>query len=185
MTMEDYLNYDDGTDTRYELVDGELVEMPTESQVNLNIAKYLMFELAKLIPLALIAMGTEVEVSGRRAKSRIPDLMVHSEESYAALSGGKRAILLRDMPPPSLVVEVVSTGQENHDRDYRHKHTEYAARGIAEYWIIDPEMQQVTVCVWVNGQYEDTLYRGDSPVQSTVVPDFSLSANQILAFGQV
>ena len=185
MTMEDYLNYDDGTDTRYELVDGELVEMPTESQVNLNIAKYLMFELAKIIPLALIAMGTEVEVSGRRAKSRIPDLMVHSDESYAALSGGKRAILLRDMPPPALVVEVVSTGQENRDRDYRHKHTEYAARSIAEYWIIDPEMQQVTVCVWVNGQYEDMLYRGDSPIQSMVVPDFSLSADQVLAFGQV
>lgn len=184
ITMEEYLDYDDGTDTRYELVDGELVEMPVESQVNLSIVKYLLFELAKHLPIALLATMTEVEVSGKRAKSRVPDLMVHSEESRAALSGGKRAILLRDMPPPALVVEVVSPGQENRDRDYRFKRTEYAARGIAEYWIIDPEVQQVTVCLWVNGQYEDTVYQGDGAIASTVIPDFALGAAQILAFGQ-
>ncbi|MCU0570447.1 MAG: Uma2 family endonuclease [Oculatellaceae cyanobacterium Prado106] len=184
MTVEEYLTYDDGTDTRYELVDGELVVMPTESQSNLNIAKYLLFELAKHLPIALIAMATEVEVSGRRAKSRVPDLMVHSEESWAALSGGKRAILLRDMPPPALVVEVVSPGQENRDRDYRYKHTEYAARGINEYWIIDPEMQQITLCLWVSGQYEDRVYTGETPLQSTIVPAFTLSAAEILGFGQ-
>jgi Uma2 family endonuclease len=67
MTIEEYLAYDDGTDTRYELVDGELLEMPTESFENSNIAKFLLFELAKSVPLVLIAYNTEVEVSGKRA----------------------------------------------------------------------------------------------------------------------
>jgi len=31
LTWDEYLAYDDGTDTRYELVAGELVEMPPES----------------------------------------------------------------------------------------------------------------------------------------------------------
>lgn len=183
MTMEEYLAHDDGTDTRYELVNGELLEMPTESQGNISIAKYLLFELAKHVPIALVTMGTEVEVMGRRATSRLPDLMVHSEESHTALLGAKRAIILRDMPPPVLVIEVVSPGTENRDRDYRYKRTEYAARGISEYWIIDPEMQQVTLCLWVNGQYEDTIYKGDTSISSTVIPDFGLSAAQILTFG--
>jgi Uma2 family endonuclease len=183
MTMEEYLAYDDGTDTRYELVDGELVEMPTESQGNLDIAKYLLFELAKHFPIALIAVGTEVEVTGRRAKCRLPDILVHTEESRTALAGARRATLTRDMPPPAIVIEVVSPGQQNRDRDYRYKRTEYAARGIAEYWIIDPEIQQVTLCLWVNGQYEDTIYMGDTPLASTVIPSFKLSATQILAFG--
>jgi Uma2 family endonuclease len=182
MTMEEYLACDDGTDMRSELVNGELVEMSTESQGNISIAKYLLFELAKHVPIALVTMGTEVEVMGRRATSRLPDLMVHSEESYAALLGAKRAIILRDMPPPALVIEVVSPGTENRDRDYRYKHTEYAARGIAEYWIIDPEMQQVVLCLWVNGQYEDTIYVSDTPIKSTMIPEFSFSAAQILAF---
>jgi Uma2 family endonuclease len=184
LTMEDYLAYDDGTDTRYELVDGELVEMPVESQINASIAKYLFVEFTKHLSIALIAWNTEIEVSGRRAKCRLPDLIVHSEESYAALVGTKRAILLRDMPPPSLVVEVVSPGTENHDRDYRYKRTEYAARGITEYWIIDPEIEQITLCLWVNGQYEDTVYVGDAEIVSTVVPSFNLSPAQIFAFGQ-
>lgn len=45
------------------------------------------------------------------------------------------------------MVEIVSPGQEN--RDYRYKRSEYAARGIAEYWIIDPMQQKVTVLEWV------------------------------------
>jgi Uma2 family endonuclease len=182
MTMEEYLAYDDGTDTRYELVNGELVEMPVESQGNASIAKYLLVELIKHVPIALIALNTEVEVMGRRATSRLPDLMVHSEESHAALIGAKRAIILRDMPPPTLVIEVISPGAENRDRDYRYKRTEYAARGIAEYWIIDPEMQRITLCLWVNGQYEDTIYAGDTPIISTVIPNFDLSTAQIFAF---
>ncbi len=28
MTLEEFLNFDDGTDARYELVNGELLEMP-------------------------------------------------------------------------------------------------------------------------------------------------------------
>ncbi|AFZ33002.1 protein of unknown function DUF820 [Gloeocapsa sp. PCC 7428] len=185
LTMEEYLAYDDGTDTRYELVDGELVEMPPASQVNASIAKFLLFELAKHLAIALLAFkDTEIEVTGRRARCRLPDLIVHSEESRAALVGAKRSTITRDMPPPAIVIEVVSPGEENRNRDYRYKHTEYAARGIAEYWIIDPEMQQVTLCLWVNGQYEDTVYTGDTPIKSTVVPSFDLSATQILAFGQ-
>jgi Uma2 family endonuclease len=184
MTIEEYLTYDDGTDTRYELVDGELVEMPVESQVNARIAKFLLFELAKHFPIVRVCLkDTEIEVAGRRAKCRLPDLMVHSEESYAALSDMKQSILLRDMPPPLLIIEVVSPGTVNRDRDYRYKRTEYAAREITEYWIIDPEMQQVTLCLWVNGQYEDTIYQGDTPMRSTVVPEFNLSAVQVLALG--
>jgi Uma2 family endonuclease len=184
LTMEEYLAYDDGTDKRYELVDGELVEMPVESQLNASIAKFLFFELAKHLPIALLALkDTEIEVSGRRAKCRLLDLIVHSEESSVALVGARRATLTRDMPSPVLVVEVVSPGTENRDllcryrkgRNYRHKRTEYAAREIAEYWIIDPEVQQITLCLWVNGQYEDTVYTGDTPIKSTVIPDFGLN----------
>ncbi len=184
LTFEEYLAYDDGSDTRYELVDGALVAMPPESSENNQIAKGLFFELAKYVPLALLAhKDTEIEVSGRRARCRIPDLLVHSEESLAALAGASRATLTRDMPPPALVIEVVSPGTANRNRDYRHKHTEYAARGIAEYWIVDPETRQVTLCQWVEGQYEDTVLTGAMPIPSAVIPELNLTVDQIWAMG--
>ena len=180
LTFEDYLRHDDGTDTRYELVNGVLVEMPPESEENNDIARKLLFELAKHLPIALLAhKDTEIEVTGQRATGRIPDVLVHTEASKAAVMGATRATITRDMPPPALVIEVVSPGQANRERDYRYKHTEYAARGIAEYWIVDPETTQVTLCLWVNGRYEDRLYSGAEPLKSTVVPAFRLTAAEI------
>jgi len=184
MTIEGYLNYDDGTDTRYELVNGELVKIPTESPLNCQIAKFLMFEFAKHLPIILIChKDIQIIVSGRRAKVRLPDLVVLSEEGYAALAGQLSNTITQEMPAPVLVVEVVSPGQENRDRDYRYKRTEYAARGINEYWIIDPEMRQITICLWVEGQYEDKIYTGEMQISSTVVEGFALTVEQILAFG--
>ncbi|WP_421656902.1 Uma2 family endonuclease [Leptothermofonsia sp. ETS-13] len=118
---------------------------------------------------------------GRRAKCRLPDLLVHTEESKAALSGATRATITRDMPPPALVIEVVLPGAINRSRDYHHKHTEYAARGITEYWIVDPEMQQITVCKWSDGQYEDTVVVADQRIPSDVIPGWELTINQVFA----
>ncbi|MBE9099679.1 Uma2 family endonuclease [Vacuolonema iberomarrocanum] len=182
LTFEEYLLYSEGTDTRYELVNGVLLEMPPESDANNDIARKLLFEFAKHLPIALLAYkDTEIEVSGRRATCRIPDLLVHTEESKAAVRGTPRATLTRDMPPPALVVEVVSPGQSNRDRDYRYKHTEYAARGITEYWIVDPEVQQITLCRWVSGLYEDKVYAGSETLQSTIVPQLALTPAEIFA----
>ncbi|NET36912.1 MAG: Uma2 family endonuclease [Cyanothece sp. SIO1E1] len=181
LTLEDYLTYDDGTDTRYEFVDGELVEMPPESDKNIGIAKKLLLELIKHVPAEWVVWGTEIEVTGRRARCRLPDLLVHTEDSKAALAGAKRATLTRDMPPPALVIEIVSPGKANRDRDYRYKHTEYAARGIEEYWIVDPEIQQVTLCRWNNGLYEDTVYKETDKIQSAIVPNFGLTPAAIFA----
>ena len=37
LTLEEFYEYDDGTDTRYELVDGELVEMPSPTEKHQSI----------------------------------------------------------------------------------------------------------------------------------------------------
>ncbi len=87
-------------------------------------------------------------------------LMVLSEELATALEGSSRSTIMSDMPPPLLVVEVVSPHQEK--RDYRYKRSEYVARGIAEYWIVDPIQQRVTVLEWVEGLYEEMVYVGEN-----------------------
>ncbi|ASC73460.1 hypothetical protein XM38_044270 [Halomicronema hongdechloris C2206] len=60
LTMEAYLSRDTETDTRHELVDGTLIEMPPESDENLSIAKALFLELIKHVPADHVVWGTEL-----------------------------------------------------------------------------------------------------------------------------
>lgn len=180
LTLKEYLGYNDGTDKRYELVDGELVEMPPETDRNNLIALYLLFEFFKLVPLHLIRhKDTELVVTGNRTRVRLPDLMILTEELLGAI-GGRRATITPDMPSPALVVEVVSSGKVNEDRDYRYKRSEYAARGIPEYWIVDPGNAKVTVLTLIDGLYEATVFEGENTIVSTILPKFNLTATQVL-----
>lgn len=120
----------------------------------------------------------EISVSGVFATVRLPDLVVLSEAAAAALKGASRSIITQDMPPPRLVIEVVSPNQEN--RDYRHQRSEYAARGIAEYWIVDPIQSQITILEWVDGLYEDRVYRAKEPLISPEFGGLDLTVEQIL-----
>ena len=180
LTLDEYLAYDDGTDNRYELVDGKLVVMPPETDRNNLIALYLLAEFLKLVPIQLIRhKDTEIVVTGNRTRVRLPDLMILTEELLAAI-GGRRATITSDMPSPALVVEVVSPGKVNEDRDYRYKRSEYAARGIIEYWIVDPQREKVTVLSLVDGLYEETVFEGSQQIISTVLPNFHVSAAKVL-----
>jgi Uma2 family endonuclease len=180
MTLEEFLAYDDGTDKLYELENGELIDMPSESEINRRIAAFVFIYFSQLgIPAYRLTMKTEVAVSGSRVSVRVPDLLVLSEELAIEMEGASRSIVLMDMPPPLLVVEVVSPNQEK--RDYRYKRTEYAARGIAEYWIVDPILQRVTVLEWVEGLYEEKVFAGDNQIESSVLGSIDLTVDRVLS----
>ena len=49
------------------------------------------------------------------------------------------------MAPPLLVVEVVSPGELQRDRDYIAKRMQYQERGIPEYWLVDPQLETVVI----------------------------------------
>jgi Uma2 family endonuclease len=179
MTFEEFLQFDDGTDTLYELENGELIVMPFESELNRRIATFLLIYFSKLgIPYYRLSMKTEIAVNSRMLGVRVPDLVVFSEELAIAIQGATRSLILMDMPPPLLVVEVVSPNQEN--RDYRYKRSEYAARGIAEYWIVDSIAQKVTVLEWVEGFYDERVYQGESVIVSAIFANLQLTAAEVL-----
>ena len=185
MGLEDFFAYTSDRDTLYELEDGELIEMPPESDLNQRIASFLFaYFLRQGIAPDLLRTKTEIAVMGVRATVRVPDLLVLSEELATALEGATRATITLDMPPPRLVVEVVSPGKKNINRDYRYKRSQYEARGIVEYWIVDPITQRVSVLTRIEGLYEAALFEGDAAITSTLlaklVSESGLTAAQIL-----
>ena len=184
LTLSEYLSYDDGSENCYELEHGELLLMPFESELNRRIAVFLLIYFSQQgIPAARLTMKTELAVSGASVSVRVPDLMVLSSELATILAGATRSIILFEMPPPQLVVEVVSPGQKNIDRDYRYKRSEYAARGIEEYWVIDPLQCVVAIFQLVSGLYEVEEFRGRDCLRSGLFFGLSLTAQQVLAAG--
>jgi Uma2 family endonuclease len=183
-TLAEYLSYDDGSENCYELEHGELLLMPFESELNRRIAVFLLIYFSQQgIPASQLTMKTELAVSGASVSVRVPDLMVLSAELATIWAGATRSIILFEMPPPQLVVEVVSPGQKNIDRDYRYKRSECAARGIEEYWVVDPLQSLVTIFQLVNGLYELEEFRGEDCLRSGLFSGLSLTAQQVLVAG--
>ncbi len=170
LTLAEFWALELAPESRYELAAGELQAMPPESEQNRRLAmRLLAFLLQQGFEPEQLTLKTELVTLGARATVRLPDLMLLSPELAAALSGAARSTVTVDMPPPLLVVEVVSPGQANADRDYRYKRSEYGARGIGEYWIVDPQRQTVTVLVLVNGFYEESVFGAGEAIRSPLL----------------
>ena len=81
-----------------------------------------------------------------------------------------------------LVVEVVSTGNVDRHRDLVTKREEYAQAEIPEYWIVDPELAQITVlsldgqAYAVHGEFK----RGEQAT-SKLLPGFSVDVSAVFA----
>ena len=133
LSFADYLRHSEGLDERYELINGQLVEMPPESIANLIKANRLLLALVQSgVSIDLIFTGRcEVQVpvlQAGDAANRYPDLIVVDEVHVPLMA--KRATLTLEMPPPRLVVEVVSPGASARERDYGRKRLQYAAIGL-------------------------------------------------------
>jgi Uma2 family endonuclease len=180
--FDEYLSYDDGTDCLYELFNGELIEVPPESGANFQIATFLLVQFAALIGFRRVrGHGLELEVRGE-PRNRYPDLTIIREEHVQQLAS--RNTIRLSMAPPMLVVEVVSPGELQHNRDYVAKRHQYQDIGIPEYWLIDPQEQIVTLLTLQGAVYVESIFRSQDPIVSSQVADLRLSAEQILSAGQ-
>jgi Uma2 family endonuclease len=187
-SFEAYLTADpsDLPEGRCEYWDGELRPVMVESLLNEMITSYLFSVLIRMgIDSDLISPGkVQIVVSGR-PKNRFPDLTLLDEAHLILME--KSACLRPTMPPPRLVVEVVSPGNEDSDnylRDYQDKRDQYADRGIPEYWLIDPQRSWVIVGLLVTGRYQFTTFRGTQTIGSQALPTLDLTVTQVLARGK-
>jgi Uma2 family endonuclease len=142
-SFEEYLDYDDESNNHCELLHGELIAVPPESGFNVGIANFLFATFLPIVGyLQLRGQGLELEVRGE-PKNRYPDFTIIRAEHIQQLA--QRNTLRLWMVPPILVVEVVSPGEVQWERDYIAKRAQYQDRGIPEYWIVDPQAQTVIV----------------------------------------
>ncbi|MCM0589703.1 MAG: Uma2 family endonuclease [Gloeotrichia echinulata IR180] len=177
-SFEEYLSYDDGTDKLYELFNGELIEMPPESGINVEIATFLLIQFALLLDYRRVrGHGLELEVRGE-PRNRYPDLTIIRQEHIQQLA--KRNTIRLSMLPPLLVIEVVSPGELQRDRDFIAKRGQYQDCGIPEYWIIDPETRTILVLELTGNTYTEIgNFSGDDLVVSPQFNQLNLKVAQI------
>ena len=186
LSFDEYLSYDDGTDTLYELFNGELIAVPPESGLNVQIANRLFLIFALLIGTDRVrGHGLELEVRGE-PRNRYPDLTIIQAEHVEQLQ--RRNTVRVAMAAPLLVIEIVSPGELQRDRDYTAKRMQYQDRGIPEYWIVDPQLKTVLVLALVNDVYTEvaTFGGGDEAgngdrIQSPQFGELTLTVAQVFA----
>jgi Uma2 family endonuclease len=94
------------------------------------------------------------------------------------------------MAAPDLVVEVVSPGNLQRDRDYIAKRNQYLdhlgvrlrVREIPLYWIIDPQVREIMVLTLTPSGHQEQVYRGSDKLQFQDTP-LNLTAEEILSAG--
>ncbi|MEQ9553244.1 Uma2 family endonuclease [Coleofasciculus sp. G2-EDA-02] len=181
-SFDDYLSYNDGTDKFYELYNGKLIEVPPESGENVSIATFLLLQFVPLVGyLRVRSQGLELEVRGE-PRNRYPDLTIIREEHIAQLQ--RRNTIRLSMLPPLLVIEVVSPGELQRDRDYIAKRRQYEDLGIPEYWIVDPQVECAVVLTLQDQVYQEVgIFQGDSQIVSPTFPELNLTAETLLNAG--
>lgn len=82
---------------------------------------------------------------------------------------------------PTIVVEFVSKGRRNWQRDYVEKRDEYLELGVKEYWVIDRFQRRMTVFKKVGEQIVEAIVPEADVYRTELMPGFELPLARLLA----
>ena len=191
LSFEDFL-VQHGDDDRYELVDGELLEMePTgpHEMVAGKLAMRIGLEINRLGYPWFVPKSCILRPFSRVATARRPDVAIVDESALGDEPLWEYEPVITQGRSVPLVVEVVSTNWEN---DYARKLEEYALFGILEYWIVDfrglggmayigrPKQPTFTVCQLVGEDYEQRQFRLTEPIVSPLFPALNFTLQDVM-----
>jgi Uma2 family endonuclease len=168
----DYLNLDGGPLVEFENGFVEVLDLPTKEHQ--RIVQFLFVLLRAFVSAnscgEVFVAPLPVRLSP--GKFREPDIVFVDADrgEYKGVPDGA-----------DLVVEVVSAAADGRRRDTQTKVAEYAAAGISEYWIIDPERETITINHLVNHSYDSVIsfQRGDL-AKSQRLPGFEVAVDDVL-----
>ena len=172
LTYEDYAKTPD--DERWELIDGELIEMGSPTVPHQRVDARLGARLDILVTQGLGEVFHSIDVVLSPHNTFRPDLIFVSSErsdiiTHANIQGA-----------PDLVVEIRSPSTASLDETT--KRELYERYGVREYWLADPEAQTVTVLLLGESGYEVAgIYARGDTLTSPTLEGFSLNLDEIFA----
>ena len=171
LTYEDYASLPD--DERCELIDGELIPMPSPKKIHQRLILDLSWILRRLEEMGLGELFiAPFDVILSRFNVVQPDLIF--------VSSARAHIITEDniRGAPDLVVEILSPSTAGYDRTT--KRNLYARHGVREYWLIDPYAKTVTVLILgANGYDTLAVYGEGDTLTSPTLAGFALNLSDL------
>ncbi len=151
---DDYLVLpDDGR--RYEILDGELAVSPAPRPFHQTVSRRIQFVLyARELAGDGQVFNAPIDVLLSPHDILQPDLLFLTAEQAELVTG--RGI----EGAPALIIEILSPSTRR--RDVLVKSQVYARCGVAEYWIVDPDVDRLEAFVIDDGRYARVL-QADAP----------------------
>jgi Uma2 family endonuclease len=152
-----------------ELSEGSLEFLPMPTVLHQRIVQFLFdllraFVIARRLGEVLVA---PIPVQLWSGKFREPDIFY--------VTAGRITDPRKPVAGVDLAVEVVSPDSDGRKRDLETKRQEYAAAGIPEYWIVDPEQQHILVLTLQGEGYrEHGVFRPGTRASSVLLPGFEV-----------
>jgi len=146
LTYTDYRKTSD--DERFELLDGALLKPPTPNTAHQSVQAELGWRMARFIREGglghLFFAPTDVVLS--RTDVVQPDLLfISSQRAHIIAPANIQGA-------PDLIVEIRS--ESTAERDESFKRQLYAAFGVKEYWLVDPDAATISVLLLEENGYE-------------------------------
>lgn len=169
----DFLSLNQLTNNLIELVDGriEILEMPTKKHQ----------KRARRLADAIDAFCEENNIEGETVLAAYPVRVAAGRfrEPDVVFAFDPERLGEDYAEKPDLVAEVVSKDRR---RDLVEKRRDYAKAGIAEYWMIDQEKQQVTVLALRAGKYVVSgEFKMNQRAASRVLKGFEIDVRKLIA----
>jgi Uma2 family endonuclease len=174
---EDYLSLDIGRLVEFD--NGSLEFLPVPTIFHQRIFKYLLFLFDQFVVQQKLGevVPAPFPVRTIKGKYREPDLVF--------MRPGRKRNPLGQPYGADLLLEIVSDSPDDRKRDLEKKRKEYAQAKVPEYWIVDPELQQILVLVLEGNTYREHGAFGPGTIATSVVlPGFSVNVDAVFAAGQ-
>ena len=172
-SVEDYLRLDAGLLVEY--TDGFIRVLPMPSLQHQWIVRFLFRLLDDFVNQRKLGevLLAPLPISLSATKYREPDIVFLRPERIKTWKGQPDGA--------DLVVEIVSEGQESWKRDYVEKRQDYAAAGIEEYWIVDPQRQIIVLALAGTEYREHGVFVVGDDANSVLLDGFACGVGDVFA----
>ena len=164
---------------RYELIGGELFVSRAPGISHQRVLLNLQIVLSNYLrthSIGILVPGPGMILSDYDAV--IPDICLVRNERWDEVVTGEKFTRAVD-----LVIEIISSGKENRERDLTFKRQLYGKFAVEEYWIVDRENQCVLIYRLQGKVLEETAKCGiEDEITTPLLPQFQLKVSSIFNF---